>query len=126
VSDIIDELVSDRLISDIQVRFAGSTGYYVIVSYNAIAKADVLQKRVAQMIMPYLENSKVGYVLGPTTQLNAISVITDVRTVPAAYSVNQDTGLVCVPLDPMKLLEFDPKHATIAWMSEAHGLGIKA
>jgi len=53
-------------------------------------------------------------------------VLTDVRTIPAAYSVNQDTGLVCVPLDPMKLYGFDPKQATIPQLSEAYGLGITA
>jgi hypothetical protein len=126
VADILDEMVSDRTITDIKVRFSGSTGYYIVVSFNNMAKIKTHQDRIQAMITPYLENSKVGFVLGATTKPNAISIATDVRTVPAAYSVNQDTGLVCVPLDPMKLSDFDPKRATISQLSEAYGLGITA
>jgi hypothetical protein len=127
VSDLIDELVTDRSIEDIQVRFSGSNGYYVLATYNKSDRAANLQARLARVVRTYLQDSpRPNLVMGSTAEANKVAIITDVRTVPAAYAVDYTTGLVCVPLDPMKLSTFDVRQATITHLSEVHGLNIAA
>ena len=125
VSDLIDELVTDRSIEDIQVRFSGSNGYYIIATYNKPDQVTNLQARMVRMASTYLQDSPhPNFVMGNTAEANKVAILTDVRTVPAAYAVDYTTGLVCVPLDPMKLSNFDVRQATITHLSEVHGLNI--
>jgi len=125
VSDLIDELVTDRSIEDIQVRFSGSNGYYVIATYNKPDYSANLRARLTRMVLTYLQDSaRPNIVVGNTAEANKVAVLTDVCTVPAAYAVDYTTGLVCVPLDLMKLSNFDVRHATITHLSEVHGLNI--
>ena len=127
VADLIDEMVTDRTIEDIQVRFSGAKDYYIIVTFAAADAVANQQARLQRMVTTYLQNGEfANYGAGVHKEPNKVVISTTVRTVPAAYSINHTTGLVCVPLDPMKLNGFNHRQATITHLNEVHGLGIEA
>ena len=125
VYDLIDELVTDRSIEDIQLRFSGSNGYYILATFNKPDLVANYQAKLNRVALTYLQDSnKPHCIMGATVEANKVAVITDIRTVPAAYAVDYTTGLVCVPLDPMQLDSFDVRQATITHLSAVHGLSI--
>ena len=127
VSDLVDELVVTAGVEDIQVRFSGSRGYYVLVTFAQADHVDQQQQRLRGVVATYLYDNPTRHGhLGATTEPGKISISSQVRTVPAAYSVDVTTGLVSVPLDLQKLEHFDLRQATITHLSAVYGFDVAA
>ena len=125
VSDLLDEMVTMAGISDIQVRYAGDKSYFILVHFAKADKWLSQQQKLNRMVATYTQGTKLPvFAEGSGNGYGRADISTDVRIVPAAFSINPETGLVCVPLDPMKLSNFDVKQAALTYINEANGLNI--
>jgi hypothetical protein len=127
VSAIMDDLAVSQGVEDIQVRFSGSNGYYLLATFTTADYREYQQERCRSAVAAYIESTpRHNYTLGETLEPNRISIVTNIQMVPAAYSVDMTTGLVAMPLDPVKLEGFNPSQATITQLSDIYELGIAA
>jgi len=125
VSDLLDEMVTMTGISDIQVRYAGDKSYFILVHFAKVDKVLAQQQKLNRMVATYTQGTKLPiFAEGSGNGYGRADITTEVRLVPAAFSINPETGLVCVPLDPMKLSNFDVKQAALTYINEANGLNI--
>lgn len=115
-ADVGEALYNHPDVDEVSYRFSGGRGFHVVAKLNKEMPTALAKELVTQAISPLADKSK-GYTLGipKAGQLRLdTSTLKDTGSLRALYSLNKDTGLVCVPVEEENLMSFHPEFATIS------------
>jgi len=114
-SDVVISILSALSARNAQLMFDGSDGLVLIIQTEPSADNfdEIARNCVSDIVSDMQEPSVMCAAMPPAGGLNIQPGHNDNGAVLVPYTVNQDTGLSCVPVDVEDIEEFDPMCAKI-------------
>jgi len=109
---------SDLDLIDIEIRFSGKSGLHVYGILEHPIDTDDASNLMEKIIQEYLDRKQddrltMSITKDPGQMRLDISTLRETGALRAAYSLAYPTGLVCLPIPPSQLSEFEKSDATI-------------
>ena len=122
VADLVDNFLGHPGLADVSLRFSGTDGYYMLLQFDREINPVKLKAALTSSIEMYAADMGMINVRTEYSVCDSVLIVTPcVPTVPAAYSLHKDSGLVCIPLDLNSLAAFTPASATVAALTTGAG-----
>lgn len=111
VSDLIYQHPN---VYDVEIRFSGGRGFHVLGELDKEMSTIEAKKLIEGVIAPMLHDKTLSNTPPRKGQIRLdTSTFHNAGSLRGLYSLNKNTGLVCVPVEEEHLSTFEPHHATI-------------